>query len=219
MLIPVILCGGAGSGLWLVSREMHFNDAGFVTFGIAPIGRRRKNRRRRSSRRASGWTGTPSPFRGLAFLRSASRSGRSPRCTRTPSRGALLREIALHCPDILEATRMLDDSIDFAVMEKSGAMAMVPCSTGWSDVGSCSAVGDLSAANADGHRVVVGGKAEVLHGEETPTLRQTGPLTYRRTQASLHNPGVLDGLTIEVQSGDDPGEGHIGCFDHKYARS
>ena len=93
--------------------------------------------------------------------------------------GAMLREMAQHCPAILAATRACieqaskatgkgfsqieltpdtfaqvpDDSIDYAVMEKSRNVAVVPCSIGWSDIGSWSAVGDLTAPDCKGNRI------------------------------------------------------------------
>ncbi|TDY34063.1 mannose-1-phosphate guanylyltransferase/mannose-6-phosphate isomerase [Janthinobacterium sp. 75] len=101
--------------------------------------------------------------------------------------GAMISEMELHCPEILAATRLCleqsstaqgknfqqieldaqafeqvaDDSIDYAVMEKSDKVAVVPCSIGWSDIGSWNAVGELIEPDADGNRV----DAEVqLHG-------------------------------------------------------
>ena len=47
-----------------------------------------------------------------------------------------------------------DDSVDYAIMEKTQLISMVPCSIGWSDIGSWSAVGDLSTADASGNRVL-----------------------------------------------------------------
>jgi len=93
--------------------------------------------------------------------------------------GAMLREMELHCPAILTATRACieqssratgkgftqieltpdtfdrvpDDSIDYAVMEKSRNVAVVPCSIGWSDIGSWSAVGDLVEPDSEGNRI------------------------------------------------------------------
>jgi mannose-1-phosphate guanylyltransferase len=93
--------------------------------------------------------------------------------------GAMLREMAQHCPAILAATRACleqastatgkgftqveltpnafaqvpDNSIDYAVMEKSRNVAVVPCSIGWSDIGSWSAVGDLTAQDVNGNRI------------------------------------------------------------------
>jgi mannose-1-phosphate guanylyltransferase/mannose-6-phosphate isomerase len=95
------------------------------------------------------------------------------------SAGTMLREMQLHCPDILAATRACldqsrrvqgkgrtqieldpetfgrvpDDSIDYAVMEKSGNVAVVPCNIGWSDIGSWNAVGELTAPDAHGNRI------------------------------------------------------------------
>lgn len=95
------------------------------------------------------------------------------------SAGTMLREMQLHCPSILAATRACldqsrraqgkshtqieldaetfgrvpDDSIDYAVMEKSRNVAVVPCSIGWSDIGSWNALGDLTAPDAQGNRI------------------------------------------------------------------
>ena len=70
-------------------------------------------------------------------------------------------------------SRVPEDSIDYAVMEKAaqsgpagapaaaeGCVAVVPCSIGWSDVGSWKAVGDLGQPDPSGNRIE--GKA-VLH--------------------------------------------------------
>lgn len=93
--------------------------------------------------------------------------------------GTLLQQMELHCPEILAATRAClshsntakgtdvvqvqldatsfgavpDDSIDFAVMEKSSNVAVVPCSIGWSDIGSWDALGNLAAPDKQGNRI------------------------------------------------------------------
>ncbi len=93
--------------------------------------------------------------------------------------GFMLREMEQHCPAILEATRACmaqsriaegkgfsqldldattfrlvpDESIDYAVMEKSRNVAVVPCNIGWSDIGSWTALGDLTAPDAQGNRI------------------------------------------------------------------
>lgn len=54
-----------------------------------------------------------------------------------------------------------NDSIDFAIMEKSEKVAVVPCRIGWSDIGSWDALGDLTAADEQGNRVE--GQGVVLH--------------------------------------------------------
>lgn len=95
------------------------------------------------------------------------------------SAGSLLDQMATLCPDILNATKAcleksraatgqgfahieLDpqtfalvpsNSIDYAVMERCEQVAVVPCSIGWSDIGSWTALGDLSPADANGNRV------------------------------------------------------------------
>ncbi|HJV25547.1 MAG TPA: mannose-1-phosphate guanylyltransferase/mannose-6-phosphate isomerase [Aromatoleum sp.] len=91
----------------------------------------------------------------------------------------MLEEMEQHCPAILAAVRTClarsrtsegkgfsqcgldpdsfgkvpEDSIDYAVMEKSRRVAVVPCDIGWSDIGSWSALGDLTAADDQGNRV------------------------------------------------------------------
>jgi len=93
--------------------------------------------------------------------------------------GSILKAMGKHCPDILKATQVCldksrtatgkaftevtldsetfaaipDDSIDYSVMERSDEIVVVPCDIGWSDIGSWSALGDLSPADAGGNRV------------------------------------------------------------------
>lgn len=93
--------------------------------------------------------------------------------------GIMLQEMERHCPAILAATiaciaesrsaegkgfsqleldatafkQVPDDSIDYAVMEKSANVAVVPCDIGWSDIGSWTALGDLTPADAQGNRI------------------------------------------------------------------
>lgn len=92
---------------------------------------------------------------------------------------SMLQAMEQHCPDILSATKACmaksrmaigqafteltldsesfvkipDNSIDYSVMEQSTQVAVVPCSIGWSDIGSWSALGDLSLADASGNRI------------------------------------------------------------------
>ncbi len=85
-----------------------------------------------------------------------------------------LNELGQHAPDILEgakrcweATRIKDDhadlpqelfaalpdiSIDYAVMEKSARVVVVPANYAWSDIGSWRAVSDLVAPDQAGNR-------------------------------------------------------------------
>jgi mannose-1-phosphate guanylyltransferase len=93
--------------------------------------------------------------------------------------GTMLKAMRQHCPEILAKTaecieRSLkvqengllelkldpasfalvpDNSIDYAVMERFSEIAVVPCNIGWSDIGSWSAMGDLSAADVNGNRI------------------------------------------------------------------
>jgi mannose-1-phosphate guanylyltransferase / mannose-6-phosphate isomerase len=93
--------------------------------------------------------------------------------------GALLRDLKRYCPEVLANAHTCmqksqraegkgftqteldpdtfaaapDISVDYAVMEKSDRMAVVPCDIGWSDIGSWSALGDLSTADGNGNRV------------------------------------------------------------------
>ncbi len=94
--------------------------------------------------------------------------------------GTMLRELAEHCPDILDSVKACIDvspsstsagggaqirlepnsfgavpdvSVDYAVMEKCRQGAVVPCSIGWSDVGSWTALGDLATPDEHGNRV------------------------------------------------------------------
>lgn len=113
--------------------------------------------------------------------------------------GTMLKQMEQHCPNILAATRACieksrlatgngfsqleldagtfssvpDDSIDYAVMEKSDQVVVVPCNIGWSDIGSWSALGDLDAADANGNRI----QGEVmLHNTRNCTVQADGRL-------------------------------------------
>lgn len=86
-----------------------------------------------------------------------------------------LEELQLHAPRIQEATREAcarahadldfvridkdafaaspEDSIDYAVMEKTARAAVVPVSCGWSDIGSWAALWSASERDGDGNRL------------------------------------------------------------------
>ncbi len=100
--------------------------------------------------------------------------------------GVMQEEMRRHCPEVLEAVERClaasprltgataslellpdlfeavpDISIDYAVMEKSGRVSVVPCDIGWSDIGSWDALtAELAGPDADGNRVV--GEAVLL---------------------------------------------------------
>ncbi|MFL9706884.1 mannose-1-phosphate guanylyltransferase/mannose-6-phosphate isomerase [Aeromonas veronii] len=91
----------------------------------------------------------------------------------------MIAELDLHCPEVLIATKACldksdsvqskkvkhidldpdtfihvpDISIDYAVMEKSGNVSVVPCDIGWSDIGSWAAISELHQADDDGNTV------------------------------------------------------------------
>ena len=107
--------------------------------------------------------------------------------------GTLIGEMRHHCPDMLlsvescfklsrsakgEGFKQLeldgetfqqvpDDSIDYALMEKSDQVAVVPCDIGWSDIGSWLALGDLQTPDENGNRIQ--GEAE-LHNTDNCTI-------------------------------------------------
>jgi mannose-1-phosphate guanylyltransferase len=93
--------------------------------------------------------------------------------------GTMLQAMEQHCLEILSTTmacieqsrraegkgfaeleldadsfeQVPDSSIDYSVMEQSSQVAVVPCSIGWSDIGSWGALGDLSAPDGSGNRI------------------------------------------------------------------
>jgi mannose-1-phosphate guanylyltransferase len=95
------------------------------------------------------------------------------------SAGTMLREMAKHCPEILDATKhclqqariasgesfsqielspehfesVPDDSIDYAVMEKTSNAAVVACDIGWSDIGCWRTLGDLTSPDNNNNRI------------------------------------------------------------------
>ena len=89
-----------------------------------------------------------------------------------------LAEMQKHCPEILTATRVCmqnsllknkefsqlelepvsfsnipELSIDYALMEKSDELVVVPCDIGWNDIGSWSALSGLSDTDIDGNSI------------------------------------------------------------------
>jgi mannose-1-phosphate guanylyltransferase/mannose-1-phosphate guanylyltransferase/mannose-6-phosphate isomerase len=108
--------------------------------------------------------------------------------------GAFLRELERHAPEIHDATRAAirgaatnglrtspdvatlaqspTDSIDYAVMEHSDRIAVVPLDMGWSDVGNWSAVFDL--ADKDANENVLDDRSHAL-GARNCLIRSSGP--------------------------------------------
>ena len=107
---------------------------------------------------------------------------------------SMLRAMKQHCPEILDAVASCiddskiakgdgfaqleldvaafktvpDKSIDYAVMEKSDQVAVVPCNIGWSDIGSWTALGDLGEPDVNGNRIE--GEA-LLHNTHNCTIQ------------------------------------------------
>jgi mannose-1-phosphate guanylyltransferase/mannose-6-phosphate isomerase len=87
----------------------------------------------------------------------------------------LLSALGQHAPDILQACQLAmksfiqdgsfvrphsqafeacrSESIDYAVMEHHGNVAVIPFTSAWSDVGSWKALADLTSANPQGNRI------------------------------------------------------------------
>ena len=81
-----------------------------------------------------------------------------------------------------------EQSIDYAVMEKTSEAAMVPLDAGWSDVGSWSALWDVSAKSPEGN---------VLKGD---VLQQDTRNTYVHSESRLvATVGVDDLMIIETK--------------------
>jgi mannose-1-phosphate guanylyltransferase/mannose-6-phosphate isomerase len=68
-------------------------------------------------------------------------------------------------PDAAKFSSCPSDSIDYAVMEKSQNSSMVPLDAGWSDVGSWSALQDVTATDEDGNSL--GGDALAHNCKDT----------------------------------------------------
>lgn len=114
--------------------------------------------------------------------------------------GTLLEELEQHAPEVLVATRKTieastpnnkeksvalhldadsfaqvpDISIDYALMERSKKVAIVPCSIGWSDIGSWNAMSELTAEDnnhnrLDGEVLTTGSKGNYVHSPKRLT--------------------------------------------------
>ena len=91
----------------------------------------------------------------------------------------ILQELETYCPDVVTSVKMClsaskelsgekqkqlsldadtfrlvpDISIDYAVMEKSNVVSVVPCDIGWSDIGSWAALSAVGESDENGNRV------------------------------------------------------------------
>lgn len=106
-----------------------------------------------------------------------------------------LNSLAAHAPDIFDAvqqalaaatrfgphvlpgaeafSKIRSDSIDYAVMERDGRVAVVPVEMGWSDVGSWDALYEIGARDDDGNVSI--GEVRALDSRNC-LLRSDGPL-------------------------------------------
>ncbi len=112
------------------------------------------------------------------------------------SAGSILQEMALYCPLILNNVRcsiylsnnigyknielnyfafslVPKESIDYAVMEKSDRIVVIPCDIGWKDIGTWDSLSKLSPADADGNRIK--GNA-ILHDVSNCYIENNGQL-------------------------------------------
>lgn len=141
------------------------------------------------------------------------------------SAGTLLREMEQYCPDILLATKTCleqsrtatgkgfsqleldaqsfstvpENSIDYAIIEKSARVAVVPCSIGWSDIGSWNALGDLAEPDAQGNRIE--GEA-LLHDVSNCYIRSKERLIGAVGVESLFIIDTPDALLVADKSRD-----------------
>lgn len=135
------------------------------------------------------------------------------------SASTMLEQMEQHCPAILKAARSCieksrlatadgfsqleldagtflnvpDDSIDYAVMEKSDKIAVVPCKIGWSDIGSWAALGDLNTGDANGNRIQ--GQA-MLHNTHNCTIQADGRMVGVVGAANLVIVDTPDALLV-----------------------
>jgi mannose-1-phosphate guanylyltransferase/mannose-6-phosphate isomerase len=93
------------------------------------------------------------------------------------------RDGAFIRPDPLAFLACRSDSIDYAVMEHSTNVAVVPFSGAWSDVGSWSAVAELTASDENGNRST--GQVLLLESERTYVNASSRPVVAIGTKDLL----------------------------------
>ena len=98
-------------------------------------------------------------------------------------------------PDLFRLTP--DISIDYALMERSTNVAVVPCDIGWSDIGSWGAICDLSAPDVNGNRVA---GDVVMHDTTNCYLRSEGRLISTVGVSNLIVVDTPDALLIVDRS-------------------
>ncbi len=174
----------AAFGAAVVNAVALAQQGHLVTFGIVPTGPEtgfgyiEAGEPLGQGRKAVRFVEKPSLDKAQAYLASGSfywNSGMF--CFKA---GRMLEEMAQHAPDVANPVqacwqalksqpnvtdqmleipteafaKVPDISIDYAVMERSGQVAVVPSNFGWSDIGSWSAVKELVAPDARNNRAV-----------------------------------------------------------------
>ena len=127
------------------------------------------------------------------------------------SAGAYLDALGEHAPDIAAATAkavaegslsspdaelfsaVRAESIDRAVMERAGNLAVVPVDLGWSDVGSWDALYDAAAKDADGNAVT--GPVDCMAGSGN-LIRSEGPRVVAIGVDNLVIVATRDGVLV-----------------------
>jgi mannose-1-phosphate guanylyltransferase len=174
-----------------IDRALPLVEAGWlVTFGISPTGPEtgygyiqmgemiesgvhrvsafveKPDRDTAESMIASGnhaWNGGIFLFRGDAYLESLAEFAPDMLAACTAAMKAAKREGTSILPDEAAFAASPSDSIDYAVMEKAGRVAVVPVEMGWSDIGSWDALYDFGEKDAQGN--VISGDCVVLDSQ------------------------------------------------------
>lgn len=97
------------------------------------------------------WNGGIFLFRADAFLSALAEHAPAMLDAATRAMDAATRDGARLYPQAEAFAASPSDSIDYAVMEKAGRVAVVPVAMGWSDVGSWDALHTISARDGDGN--------------------------------------------------------------------
>lgn len=84
-------------------------------------------------------------------------------------------------------TRCPDDSIDYAIMEKTSAAVVIPLDCGWSDVGSWASLHEVSASDGDGNVI----KGDVI-------VKDTSGCCIRSESRLVTTVGLRDHIVIET---------------------
>jgi len=120
-----------------------------------------------------------------------------------------------------EFARLPDISIDYAVMEKASNVAVVAARFQWSDIGSWAALSEQCTPDTAGNTLQQEGQGELINIDSSNSHVRMGnrAVALLGVQNLLVNPGVMNLVMIEVQSGDYLEEDDIVRFDDVYGRA